>query len=52
MIKYIIDKNVDLECETNDQGRPIHYLCYNSTPEMIKYIINKNVNLDGVDLHY
>ena len=45
MIKYIIDKGVNLECSNNNGWRPIHFICRNSTPEMIKYIIDKGVNL-------
>jgi ankyrin repeat protein len=46
MIKYIIDKGVDLECTTNEGWKPIHFLCYKSTPEMIQYIIDKGVDLE------
>jgi ankyrin repeat protein len=46
MIKYIIDKGVDLECSTSWGLRPIHYICQYSTPEMIKYIIDKGVDLE------
>lgn len=46
MIKYIIDKGVNLECEVDGGIRPIHYLCRFSTPEMIKYIIDQGVNLE------
>jgi ankyrin repeat protein len=46
MIKYIIDKGVDLECKTMNIWRPIHFLCRHSTPEMIKYIIDKGVDLE------
>ena len=49
MIKYIIDKGVDLECTTIDGMRPIHYICLQSTPEMIKYIINKGIDLECED---
>jgi hypothetical protein len=51
MIKYIIDKGVDLECEDNydKKKRPIHILCEFSTPEMIKYIIDKGIKLDFND---
>ena len=38
MIKYIIDKGVDLECKTVWRQRPIHFICENSTPEMQKYM--------------
>ena len=46
MIKYIIDKNVDIESQNMKGWAPIHLICRNSTPEMIKYIIDKNVNLE------
>jgi len=46
MIKYIIDKGVDLECETIYKWHPIHFICRYSTPEMIKYIIDKGVDLE------
>ena len=46
IIKYIIDKNVNLEVESNKSWRPIHYICQYSTPEMIQYIIDKGVNLE------
>ena len=39
MIKYIVDKGVDLECEAFNKWKPIHFICEFSTPEMIKYII-------------
>jgi hypothetical protein len=41
MIKYIIDKGVNLVCFTKNYWQPIHYLCYYSTPDMIQYIIDK-----------
>jgi hypothetical protein len=46
MIQYIIDKDVDLECTTNNGWKPIHFICMHSTPEMIKYIIDKGVDLE------
>jgi len=54
MIKYIIDiyieKELNLECETNNKYKPIHFICDHSTPEMIKYIIDiyieKGLNLE------
>ena len=50
-IKTIIDKGVNLECQTKDgeRIRPIHLLYIFSTPEMIKYIIDKGVNLECKD---
>ena len=49
MIKYIIDKGVDLECTTTGGWKPIHYICRYSTPEMIQYIIDKGVDLECSD---
>ena len=49
LIKKIIDKGIDLECEDNNKWRPIHYICRFSTPEMIKYIIDKGVDLECED---
>jgi ankyrin repeat protein len=49
MIKYIIDKGVDLECPDIDEWNPIHYICRYSTPEMIQYIIDKGVNLECIN---
>ena len=51
MIKYIIDKEVDLECSDIEKSRPIHYICTWSTPEMIKYIIDKGVDLECSDIN-
>ena len=50
MIRYIIDKGVNLEVETQNNWYPnwypIHFVCKHSTPEMIRYIIDKGVNLE------
>ncbi len=45
MIKYIIDKNVDLECVTYEGLKPIHFICERNIESMIKYIIDKHVDL-------
>ena len=49
ILKYIIDKCINLEASDNNGRSPIHYICRNSTPEIIKYIIDKNVNLEVED---
>jgi hypothetical protein len=49
VIKYIIDKGVELECQDDRGRRPIHYICERPMPEMIKYIIGKGVNLECRD---
>ena len=46
IIKYVIDKEVDLECERGDNARILHYICRYSTLEMLKYIISKGVELE------
>ena len=46
MIKYIIDKGVNLECQSNIGIRPIHLICRYLSSEIIKYIIDKGVNLE------
>ena len=46
MIKYLIDKNINLEAETIDKWRPIHLLCKYQDNEIIQYLINKNVKLE------
>jgi ankyrin repeat protein len=59
MIKYIIDKGVNLECEDVNKMRPIHYICLRRSKlitcrrptqspglDMTKYIIDKGVNLE------
>ena len=43
IIKYIIDKNLNLEEETKYLYKPIHYICLLKDEELIKYIINKLV---------
>ena len=48
MIKYFIGLGVNLESETNNYKRPIHYALEFSSIEIIKYIINLNIKLDGL----
>ena len=44
--KEYLDNCIDLECETKNKWRPIHFICRNSTPEMITFIIKKGVALE------
>jgi ankyrin repeat protein len=46
ILKHVIDNTIDLECEDNEELRPIHFICRDSTPEIIKYIIDKGVDLE------
>ena len=48
MIRYIIDKGVDLECETDTKSKPIHIICKYSTPEMFQYMSDKGLVPEGV----
>ena len=45
-IKYLVDKEIDLEEKTFKNWRPIHYVIKFSTPEIIKYLIDKGVDLE------
>lgn len=45
-IKYLVDKEIDLEANTFKNWRPIHYLIKFSTPEIIKYLVDKGVDLE------
>lgn len=51
IMKHIIDHSVDLEARDKHKCRPIHYICYYSTPTIIKYIINKKVDIEAEDEH-
>lgn len=44
LIRYIIDKGVELECPDKKGYYPLHLICKYCTCSMIKYIISKGVN--------
>ena len=46
MLKLLVDKGVNLECENNDKWRPIHFVCRHGTFEMLKLLLDKGVNLE------
>lgn len=46
MIRYIVEKNVDLEFSTTYGMKPIHFICLYSNIEMILFFHEKNVNVD------
>lgn len=60
IIKCILDiyleKNYNLECETEDKWKPIHIICRYSTIETIKYIFNiyleNNYDLECENIEY
>ena len=47
VIKFLVDKGVDLECQTLYQWRPLHYICANQSSEAIHYILSQRVDLSG-----
>lgn len=49
MIKYIIDKGVNLERKINFNDSPIHIICKHGTFESLKYIVDKGVSLNVVN---
>jgi len=46
IIKYIVDKGVNLELEDEHKCRPIHYVCKYSSFDVIKHIVEKNIDLE------
>jgi len=49
-VSYLKSIDLNLEYETKNNNKPIHFICSHSTPEMIKYIIDiyieKGLNLE------
>jgi ankyrin repeat protein len=48
VVKYLINKNVELEVCDLENWRPIHFAIQYSTPEIIKLLINKKVHLNVI----
>lgn len=46
VIKYIVNKNVDLNAKTKLEKTPLHYICEVQDYETIKYFINLDVDLE------
>lgn len=46
IVKYLVDKGVDLEFKNYNKETPLHIACEVSTPEIIKYLIDKGVDLE------
>ena len=46
VIKLLIDKGVDLECETHDKWRPIHLVCRYRSIDAIKLLVDNEVDLE------
>lgn len=56
VLKYAIDKNMDLEAEDNQGWRPLHIVCYNGDIEKIKFLLNsgkvdKNVKIKNMSIY-
>jgi hypothetical protein len=43
MIKYIIEKGVNLKCKNEEGWRPMYIICRYSTLEMIIYVIGNMI---------
>jgi ankyrin repeat protein len=46
VLKYVIDKNIDLNVKNIDGNKPIHYICKYARFEMLKYIVEKGIKID------
>ncbi len=49
VIKYIIDKDVDLEVTTSRCNKPVHFVAIYSTSDVLMYMLQKGVLTDAVD---
>lgn len=47
IVRYLIDKGINLEGNDDDSWRVIHYACRYSKPEIVKLVIDKGVNLEA-----
>lgn len=48
VVKYLLTKNINLECETIKKSKPIHFVCRYKL-HLLKYFIKFNVNLECAD---
>ncbi len=51
MIKYIVEKGVDLESNYFNELKPIHIICHRGILEEIEYFISKGVNLESETIY-
>nr|QBK89302.1 MAG: ankyrin repeat protein [Mimivirus LCMiAC02] len=49
IIKYIVEKGVNLNCFTTYNYSPMYYICRLRNYDMIKYFVDKGINLNAVD---
>ncbi len=48
ILKYVVDKNVDLNCKDKYKWMPIHYTCRHHNQSCINYMIEKGAKIDCV----
>lgn len=49
VIKHVIDNAINLEVESGNKNRPIHYASVYASFRIIRYLIRKKINLNVVD---
>ncbi len=49
IIKYIVEKGVNLNRFTTYKYSPMYYICRQHNYDMVKYFVNKSVNLNALD---
>jgi len=48
IIKHLIDKGIDIECQSSTKMRPIHFIMkYADDIEVIKYFVSRGVNIES-----
>ncbi|XWV26228.1 hypothetical protein QJ857_gp0848 [Tupanvirus soda lake] len=48
VVKYLVEKGVDIECETpKRKWRPIHFAIKSSHEGIVKYLVEKGVNIES-----
>lgn len=46
IIKYLMDRGIDLECENEYHRRPIHNACVDDKVDLVEFFINHGVDLE------
>lgn len=47
LFKYLVDRDIELNCADKDGWNPIHYLCeYSPNVSLISYLLTKKINLE------
>ncbi|KAJ5078069.1 ankyrin repeat protein [Anaeramoeba ignava] len=47
IIKYLVEKGVDINAKTNDNETVLHLACQNNSIEIIKYLVEKGVDINA-----